>query len=483
MRKLKTIVLTGIAFSAIVLSATAQLPKKGGASDKKGKHHIEIKINGLKDSKLMLGYYFDTSKYVMDTVPVNKDGVAVFKGDSLIYPGVYIAILPDLTNFDFLIDRNSQEFKVETSKSDLWGGLKFANSAVNSNFLDYQKYMKSKQEEVTSIQQKYKDRMSDPEAQRLMSEELKKVDRDVKSKWEEIRTTEKGSMLSVLVSLVQSPNIPDFNIPENTPKRDSIRWARGYNYQKNHYWDNIDLNDSRLLRTPIFASRLKNYFTNILIQAPDSLKPEVERFIAKTAANKDVYQYCISYLLNHFNKSNIMSHDDVFVFIAEKYYLSGKAPWANKELIDKLQDRVTKLKPNLIGKIAPNLVMESETGEYYALEQVKAKYTVLYFWEPDCSHCMKETPKLYELYNKVKDKGVKVYAVCTQYKKDEWTKAIAEKGYDWINVWDANYNSNFRSLYDITSTPTLYLLDKDKKILAKRISVETLEQILNEINK
>jgi len=113
---------------------------------------------------------------------------------------------------------------------------------------------------------------------------------------------------------------------------------------------------------------------------------------------------------------------------------------------------------------------------------VKSKFTVVYFFEPGCSHCQLETPKLYDLYNKTRNNGVQVYAIYTQYKKDEWTKYLTEKGYDWLNVWDSNNNSNFRTLYDITSTPTIYLLDKDKKIIAKRISVETLEKILSELN-
>lgn len=256
-----------------------------------------------------------------------------------------------------------------------------------------------------------------------------------------------------------------------------------YNYQKSHYWDNVSFSNEGILRTPIFEQRLKNYFSNILIQTPDSLNKEADKIIDKAAGDKLVYQYVVSYLLNHFNQSNIMSHDAVFVHIADEYYLKRKAPWATDDLKSKIKERVTRLKPNLVGNKAPNLVLESETGEYIALEQVKAKYTVVYFWEPDCSHCQKETPVLYDLFNKYREKGVQVFAVYTQYKKAEWTKSLAEKGYDWINVWDANYNSNFRALYDISSTPTVYLLDQDKKIIAKRISVETLGQILNDLLK
>lgn len=482
MRKTIPSVLLCLFFATSIMVDAAQNKKKSAATPGKGKHHIEVKINGIKDAKLMLGYYFDSSKYVMDTVPINHEGVAVFKGDSLIYPGVYIAILPDMSNFDFLIDKDNQEFSIETTKGDLWGSLKFTNSPVNANFIKYQKYMKQKQEQVAAIQQKSKSAPQDDKVQKQVSEELRNIDKEVKTYWTDVRTKENGNMLSTIISLVEYPTMPEFSIPESTPKRDSLLWVKRYCYQKDHYWDNINLSDNRILRTPVFAARMNNFFTNILIQSPDSLKLEVDRFIEKTASNKDVYQYCVSYLLNYYNRSNIMSHDGVFLHVADKYYLAGKAPWADKELLTKLTERANRLRTNLVGLTAPNLVLESETGEYLALNQVNSKFTVVYFWEPDCSHCQKETPLLFDLFNKYRDKGVKVYAIYTQYKKDVWTKYLAEKGYDWMNVWDSNYNSNFRTLYDITSTPTIYLLDKDKKILAKRISVETLEKILKEVD-
>lgn len=467
-----------ICLVAIGLNALAQKGTTPKAN--KGKHLIEIKINGLKDTTLMLGYHFGASKYVLDTVKVNSSGVALIQGDSLLAKGIYIAILPDKTNFDFLIDKD-QIFSIETSKNNLWENLKFKNSPINSNFIAYQHFMKTKQEQVTAIQKQMKADSTNKELQKQLQEKLKTVDREVKDVWKTTREKENGNLLSTLIALVETPSIPEFNIPAGAANPDSIRWVMGYTYQKNHYWDNINLSDEGILRTPIFESRLKGFFTNILIQTPDSLNMEVDRFIAKTEGNKNTYQYVVSYLLNHFNQSNIMSHDAVFVHIAENYYVNKKAPWANEELMTKLKERVNRLRPNLVGKIAPNLVLESDNGEYIALNQIKAKYTIVYFWEPDCSHCQKETPILYNFYNKVRDKGIQVYAIYTQYKKEEWQKSLAEKGYDWINVWDANYNSNFRALYDITSTPTVFLLDKDKKIIAKKISVETLEQIVNDL--
>jgi hypothetical protein len=82
-------------------------------------------------------------------------------------------------------------------------------------------------------------------------------------------------------------------------------------------------------------------------------------------------------------------------------------------------------------------------------------------------------------------KGVEVYAVLTQPdEKADWQKFIDDHGlYDWINVWDPDMISNFHVLYDVHSTPTLYILDKNKKIIAKRLDVTTAGDLLEKLLK
>jgi uncharacterized protein with ATP-grasp and redox domains len=82
----------------------------------------------------------------------------------------------------------------------------------------------------------------------------------------------------------------------------------------------------------------------------------------------------------------------------------------------------------------------------------------------------------------LKDKGIEIYAVCTQNKKEDWMKFIAEnKLYDWTNVWDPSNTSNYHFLYDIFSTPVIYILDSKKKIVAKRIEVESALKFLKQM--
>jgi thioredoxin-related protein len=177
------------------------------------------------------------------------------------------------------------------------------------------------------------------------------------------------------------------------------------------------------------------------------------------------------------------------VSIAEDWYLNGKASWADTTLLGKMRERVEKITPNKLGALAYNMQrMQSYDDKYWNMHNVNAKYLVLIFYEPSCGHCKKEVPKLVKEYtDTLKDMGVKVFAVYTQYDKEEWHKFINEKGMDidgWYNVWDGPYpHSNFRNYYDIYSTPLIFVLDKDKKIIAKRIGVENIKEFLEQHEK
>jgi len=173
-----------------------------------------------------------------------------------------------------------------------------------------------------------------------------------------------------------------------------------------------------------------------------------------------------------------MGMDAVYVDLAEKYYLSGEATWADSSFLASLEDRVSKIKPNLIGKTGKDLIMETSAGEWVSLHEIDAKYTVLYFWEPNCGHCKEATPALYDIYRKYKEKGLEVFAVYTQDNDEEWLNYLNKNGFDWINVHDSTQNTYFRFYYDIYSTPVVYLLDEEKVIVAKRISVESLDKML-----
>ena len=278
--------------------------------------------------------------------------------------------------------------------------------------------------------------------------------------------------------------IPDAPKDENGVITDS---TFQYRYYKEHYFDNIDFSESGLLRTPIFEGKLDYYFEKMIVPLPDSLIPESSKIITKAfeAGDSLMFQYTASHLLHYFETSKIMGYDAVFVAIAEEWYISGKATWTDTTFMAKLVERVKKITPTTLGSIAYNLErMQSIDDKYYTLQQIQADYTVLVYYEPHCGHCKKEVPKLMQYYrDTLKDMNVKIFAVYTQYDKEEWNEFINDKDLKedgWMNIWDGPYpHSQFRDFYDIYSTPVIYVLDKDKRIIGKRINVENIGDLID----
>ena len=130
------------------------------------------------------------------------------------------------------------------------------------------------------------------------------------------------------------------------------------------------------MRTPILYARLEAFFTNVVIQAPDSINKEIDKLIKKCEGDYKIFQFVSVYLFNHFRESEIMGHDAVVVKLADDIYLSGKADWVSKEFKDDLKKQVDLIRPNLIGKKAENLVMDSFKGIFVSLYDIEKDFTV-----------------------------------------------------------------------------------------------------------
>ncbi|MCK7530986.1 MAG: TlpA family protein disulfide reductase [Marinilabiliales bacterium] len=128
---------------------------------------------------------------------------------------------------------------------------------------------------------------------------------------------------------------------------------------------------------------------------------------------------------------------------------------------------------------APELLMNSFAGRYVSLYDVIADFTIVYFWEPDCGHCKESTPMLKKYYENNRDRGIEVFAVCTQHDREKWENYIVDNGLDWINGWDPQRMSRFDYFYNVDSTPLIYILDRDKKIIAKRLAVEDIASFID----
>jgi thiol-disulfide isomerase/thioredoxin len=451
-------------------------------SQTKGGYEIAISLDGLPDSTVYLAYHLGDKQYIKDTIKLDRSGSAKVRGKEALPQGIYMIVRPGKKYFEFLMSTD-QDFSIHCNYNDYINTLNFSGSDENSAFLAYQRRWMSMQQRAADLSKRIQNNKQNGDSVKILSAEQLSQQAKMKSYLKEVIDENDGNLLAVLVKAILPVEIPEFVVPAVVSNPDSVRWVLNYNYNKDHFFDNIDLTDERLLRTPILYARLNTFFTNVVIQAPDSINKEIDKIIRKCEKNYKVFQFISVYLFNHFRESEIMGHDAVMVKLADDIYLSGKADWVSKEFKDDLKKQIDLIRPNLIGKKAQDLVMDSYSGIFVSLYDIHKDFIILYFWEPDCGHCKEATPKLKAYYDKVKNQGIEVFAVCTQSDKQKWTKYIEENKLTWINGWDPQRNSHFDVYYNVQATPTIYVLDKNKVIIAKKLSVENIGPFIENYRK
>ncbi len=459
-------------------------------------YHIEVDMKGLSGDTLILGEYFTSRMIPLDTILLDREGKGTFRGEEPLTGGMYLIYFSPSHYFDILIG-DDQEFKVFADTADLAGSARFEGSEDNRIFQEYKEFLQLKREELEQLQASLDETSSEDEKNGML-EEQRRINREMEQYMDQIESDHSSLFVSSFVGATREPFPPEELLTGDRRFDDSIR----YFYYREHYFDRFDPFNVRLLHTPLYENKIKNYISRAVPQHPDSLIVAADFLLEGARAYEELYRYMLITLFNYFAESKYMGMDVVYFHIAELYYLPD-ASWSSPEFLAKLEENLEKNKPTLIGRTAPNLIMREIPPEHFAMamqdtaikrdphigedfmtNSIDADYTILYFWEADCGHCQKATPVLHEVYERLKDKNVEVIAVHVINSiegKEKWIDFVNEHGMiDWINCWSP-YSNEFRNIYNLQSYPQLFILDRDKKIVAKRITPEQAERIINNL--
>ena len=454
-------------------------------------YSISGTIEGLEDTSVILAYYFGGKQYAADTAQ-SINGNFSFKGTRELEGGMYLVVLPNQQFFDIII--SEKKFSFNTKLDDLVGSMNFKNSKENTPFYNYLRFITEMQKEVTPIRNEME---SATEERKLVLKNMsEKIDNKVKDYRRQFMIENSDVFFSKIVQATSEIIIPASpldslgNIDKTFP----------YRFYKQHFWDNIDFSDQRMLRTPLFFNKMDQYFEKLTAKHPDSINISADILVNLSKANGEIFQYVVSYITSTYERSKIMGMDAVFVHMVENYYITKQCDWVDSLQLIKIVDRAEKIAPNLIGRKASEFLdfygrpfMKDPSGKTHTLNEIIADYTLLVFFGPTCGHCKKEMPKVKHKLDSLIAEGIdiKTFIVATEFDKVEWQKFIdTQKTGEWLNVADINHDeegnpvasSDWRDKYDIYSTPVIYLLDRDKKIIAKRITHEQIGEIIGRID-
>jgi thiol-disulfide isomerase/thioredoxin len=457
-------------------------------------YEIKVRIKNLAGKDIILGHHFADKLFSDDTLKLDNLGLGTLKGNTKYPEGLYFFMTPSHAIFDFFMTSN-QRFTAETDTLNLFDHLKFYNSPENTAAQDYLKFIVEVQKESAALRETLKTITDSTEIKKAESR-LKEISVESKNRVNKLIDGQQNNFVGHFIKANQEIEVPD--PPRNSDGR-IVDSTFQYRYYRLHFFDNMNLKDARLLRSPVYDQKLNEYLDKVVPKLPDSISSECDKLLTIAESNPDIFRYMLVTLFNKYATSTIMGFDAVFVHIAEKWYIP-KATFSDTTFIRQTRETVAAMKPLLLGQTAADLHMLSlpedhfiqaktdtalqknpHSGTFIDLHKIQAKYIILAFWESDCGHCKKAVPELYQVYEKLKPKGVEAFAVHMLggiEGKQKWISFVNEHQlYDWLNVWNP-YDFSYKKVYDIRTTPTIYILDQDKKIIAKKLEPKQIEDFL-----
>jgi len=467
------------------------------------KRTIEVRINGAAKDTVYLANYYGNKLYYTDTAIADAKGNVVFNSPRGYKAGVYAVVVPGPKYFEVVV--NEPVIELATEKSDLLGRLEVMKSKENEVFIGYIKFLNERKLEGDALRAQL-DGAADPIARAGVKARMEDLDKQVKAYQRDLLATNPGTLAASLVRMSMPVDLPEARKADGS--LDSS--AAYYNYRA-HFWDNTDLQDDRIVRVPVFANRFDEYIGKVVPQVPDTINKLVDELVARLKPGSELFKYVVHNITHRYETSDIMGMDGVFAHMALTYYCPkdgkpGRADWMEADKLKELCERAKKLAPLVLGKKAPALCLTDTTEQkwinFYDLPQ---EYILIVFWDPHCGHCKEELPKIHAVYKeKLKALGVEVFAVSKAVDSTmmaDWKKFIREKDLDWVNVgltWhvfeEAKKNPrafipkyttieslNYAETYDVYSTPKVFLVNGDRKIVGKSLNPEQIEDLVRKL--
>jgi thiol-disulfide isomerase/thioredoxin len=449
-------------------------------------YEIKVVFKPFKNQYIYLGHYFGKQYPIIDSAKLDANSTAIFKGKKALPGGVYLVGYPNKAGFfEVLVDKQ-QRFTVIADSATIKKGISFQNSPDNTLFSSYQQYMAGKGEEISTLRKQLSAAQTKADSAKL-TRELGKLDSAVNTYRENLIKKNPKNILSAMLVAMREPELPA-RLKNPLTKTDS---TQAYYYFKSHYWDGVDFWDGRLAYTTFFEEKLDKYMAELVVPHPDSVIKEIDWMMSYASINEEMTKFLLLKFVNRYLNQKYMYEDAIFVHIFEKYFSQKTYPWLTEAGRKTITDRAYSLMANIMGSPASDIELPDSTGTTRTLYGDSARFTLVCFWDPTCGHCKEVVPKLDSMYSaKWKVSGMKIFAVAreTDGTKNDWLNFIHEHGLrDWTNVYyskaadKARIDSgipSYSQLYDVQTFPTLYLLDKDKRIVAKKLTWEQMDEVL-----
>ena len=437
-------------------------PVMGGAAD------IKVKAIGAPAGSVFLIGILGDQRFRMDSTQVNPQGELSFVDPGGYPQGHYFVYFSNNRNFQILVGED-QEFSISVDMADVLNTMQVSGSIDNELLYDNMLFEEGLRPQFAAIAEELQGLQEGTPAYDSVKSKQADLVNQRKSHLAEVFRKHPTSLYTSFKKAGQNPD----------PRMDLEEQARLAAYRKD-FWANVNFGDARLLRTPVIFNKLKRYMDELTAQHPDSVTNAAIYLIDRAEHYPDFFKFFANWvpLTYEPTKTTLMDPEMVLTRIIQRYFTHEKAFWIDSVSIYGFQQRAAEMAGSILGNKAPNVTSTDQNGQSQTLLDKKADYLIVYMYNPECEHCMEQTPKLVDFYNEKSRKDIDVYAIAIDTDDTKWKNYIKKNNMTWTNVHDPTNRSIYGKYY-VDHTPELYVLNPDRIIIGKNLKVNQVMTVVN----
>ncbi len=419
-------------------------------------HKIQLRFSHYFPQKVRLAYYYEDKQYLQVDSASQSGNTVTFEGPYNLQPGIYTVILDSShVSFELLVDKQNQNFQMKCDVLDPQKTMKVTGSEMNARFFDYQRMMTGfirRQNELDTAR-KYA-AASDTAA---IDKKISALGSEIEAAWKKTVADNPGTLLADMLSCMH---------------------ARNYGYDQ--MYDYVNFQQSGLIRTPFYYNVIRAHIARYL--NANASHYEIIRkndwLISKTIGNADMYHYMTAYMLNFYRTFFKLGINEVFVHLADKYFLADTVkglPEENRAMIKEQRDIYAASIP---GSDARNVRMaKTLTGDSLNILSGNHNTVFLLFWSNGCGHCDSAENALKYYYSELQRHNVTVISVNNdKHSVETLRQNTQKKKFPWLDVCDIEEKSFYRQYYYVVSTPVMYVIDDKNRILQKVVGEDQITE-------
>ena len=425
-------------------------------------HKLTGRVTNFPGGMVYLASFYGEHAPVIDSLIISQDGVFEFEMNNSKTPGYYRVILIKNRYIDLIY--NHEDIVFSTDYESPFDSLHIDTSQENKIYYDFLSFIKNNQRKQDLLGPMVEYYPKDDPLYKNIHVRYHDIQQNRRNYIDSISEHYPGRYVSRVITTQQRPFLS-----ADLTERERIE------YLKDHFWDEVPLNDTSLLRSTVYPNLVMEYLSLYgdrnfsQTELEESFMDAVDVIQWAALDNDIIYGFILEYLVKGFERYHF---DKVLDYIATNYIQEEDCK--NENLSSEVQKRLENYQNLSVGKHAPAINMVDVNQSTVTLNSSSSEYLLLVFWASWCPHCIQLLPQLSNIYSN-NDLDLEIIAISLDNNQEDHLKAIEEGDYPWINCSDyKGWSSPAAVDYNIYATPTMFLLNKERNIITKPITYNEL---------